>query len=214
MPEVACLFLILNFRVGNGSIADRTPVDDPAALVDPALLVHLHEDFCYGLVAALVHGEALAVPVAGRTELLELIDDPSAIFLAPVPAILEELLAAQVLLTDTLLFEIVDDLYFCRDGSMIRSGLPKSVISLHALPADQNVLHCIVQSMSHVELSGDIRRGDNDRKGCFGVVHFRVEVFLILPVFINPILDSLRIISFGEHLTHVLFSLVVCMVNM
>ena len=37
--------------------------------------------------------------------------------------------------------------------------------------------------------------------------------FLILPVFIDPVLDSLRIISLGEHLSHVLFSLVVFMVK-
>ena len=64
MPEMACLFLILHFRVGNRGVADGTPVDDPAALVDPSLLVHLHENFGNGLVAAFIHCEALAVPVA------------------------------------------------------------------------------------------------------------------------------------------------------
>ena len=212
MPEMAVLLFVLHFRVGNGGLADRAPVDDAASLIDPALLVHLAEDFRDGLVAALVHGKALAVPVTGGAELLELVDDPSAVLLAPVPAVLQELLAAQVLLVDALLFKIVDDLDFRSDGGVIGAGLPEGIVPLHALPADQNVLHRIVQGMAHVELSRDVRRGDDDREGSFGVVHFRVEVLLLLPVFIDPVLNSLRIISLGEHLTHFLFSLVLCLV--
>ena len=70
VPEMACLLLIHHLRVGNGGVADRTPVDDPAALVDPALFMHLAEHFRNGLIAALVHGEALSVPVAGGAQLL------------------------------------------------------------------------------------------------------------------------------------------------
>ena len=208
VPEMAGLLFILHFRVGDGSVADRTPVDDPASLVDPALFVHLHKYFGDGLIAALIHREALTVPVAGGAELLELVDDPSAILFAPVPAVFQELFAAEILLADPLLLEVVDDLDFRSDGGVIGAGLPQSVIALHALPADQDILHCIVECMTHMELSGNVRRRDHDGKRCAAVIHFRVEVFLIFPVFIDPVLNPLGIIRFGEHLSHVLFSLV------
>ncbi len=85
MPEMARLLLVLHFRIGNGRITYRTPVDDPAALVDPAFLVHLAEYFGNGLVAALIHGKSLPVPVAGRPHLFQLVDDPPAVFLLPFP---------------------------------------------------------------------------------------------------------------------------------
>ena len=202
VPEMARLLLVLHFRVGNRGVAHRAPVDDPASLVDPPFLMHLDEDFRDGFVATLIHCEALAVPVAGRTQLFELVDDPAAVLLAPVPAVLEEFLAAQVLLADALLLEVVDNLDFRRNGSVVRSGLPEGVVALHALPADQDILHGIVQGVAHVKLTCDIRRRDHDREGRLAVIHLGVEVLLFLPVFIDPVLNSLRIISLGEHLSH------------
>ena len=65
MPEMACLLLVLYLCVRDRGLADRTPVDDTGALVDIALLMQAQEYLLYGLGAALVHGEALSVPVAG-----------------------------------------------------------------------------------------------------------------------------------------------------
>ena len=109
---MTCLLFVLYFRIGNGSIADRAPVDDSCALIDPAFFMHLAEHFGYGLVAAFVHGETLSVPVAGRAHFLKLGDDTSAVFLLPVPCTLQKFLAAQIMLIDSLLLQSFDDLYF------------------------------------------------------------------------------------------------------
>ena len=66
VPEMACLLLILYLGIGNGGITYRTPVDNTAALVNPALFMHLAEHFGNGLVTALIHGETFSVPVTGR----------------------------------------------------------------------------------------------------------------------------------------------------
>ena len=63
MPEMALLRLVLDFDVRDGRIARRAPVRDARALIDQALLVEAHKDFADGAAAALVHREALAVPV-------------------------------------------------------------------------------------------------------------------------------------------------------
>ena len=65
VPQMTCLLLILYFRIRNGSIADRAPVDNTAALVDIAFFVHLDEHFGNCLIAAFIHGETLSVPVTG-----------------------------------------------------------------------------------------------------------------------------------------------------
>ena len=64
MPQMGVLFLVAHLGVGNGGVADRAPVDDAAALIDPSLFMHPAEHFRNGLVAALVHGEAFSLPVA------------------------------------------------------------------------------------------------------------------------------------------------------
>ena len=197
MPEMAGLVLILDFGVGNGGLADRAPVDDAAALVDPSFFVHLDEDFLHRVAAAFIHGKTLSVPVTGGTQLLELVDDTGAVFFPPVPALLQEAFSSQRVLVDSLFLQGIDDLDLGGDGRVVGPGLPEGIISLHPLEADQDILHGIVQGMAHMELAGDIGRGDDDRKGLFTVVNFRVEVLFVLPVLINTVLDSLGIVGLG-----------------
>ena len=85
MPEMACLLLVLYLCVRDRGLADRTPVDDTGSLIDIALLMQAQEYLLYGLGAALVHGEALSVPVAGGANLLQLIYDGAAILFPPLP---------------------------------------------------------------------------------------------------------------------------------
>jgi hypothetical protein len=39
MPEKSILFFMLNFRIGNGSLTYRTPVDNTGTFINPALLI-------------------------------------------------------------------------------------------------------------------------------------------------------------------------------
>ena len=39
VPEEAVLLLMLNLSIGNGCLADRTPVDDPGSLVDISFFI-------------------------------------------------------------------------------------------------------------------------------------------------------------------------------
>ncbi len=202
MPEMALLLLILDFGIGNRSLALRAPVDDAVALVDPSLLMHLHENLRDGTIASLVHGETLTVPVTGRAELLELLYDAVAVNITPLPAFLKESLAAEVCLGDSLFLQLIDDLHFRRDGSVIGSRLPQSLVPLHAAETNNDVLHRLIECMAHVKLTGDIWRRNDNGKRLLAVVNNRMEVLLVFPVFIDAVLDSLRIVGFGEFLAH------------
>ena len=63
----------------------------------------LHKDLVDGLVAALVQGEALALPVAGGAQLLELFDYSAAVLLFPRPCALEEAVTSDIVLGNAFL---------------------------------------------------------------------------------------------------------------
>ena len=104
MPEMSCLFLIFYLSIRNGSIADRTPVDNTAALIDPAFFVHFAEYLGHRLITAFIHRETFSVPVTGGAELLQLADDPSAVFAFPVPCPLKEAFPSEIMLVNALFF--------------------------------------------------------------------------------------------------------------
>ena len=55
-----------------------------------------------------------------------------------------------------------------RDAGMIGARLPEHVISLHALPADQDVLQRVVQHVPERQHPGHVRRGNDNGKTRLG----------------------------------------------
>ena len=202
MPEMPGLLLVFHLRVGDGGIAHRAPVNHPGTFINIALLMHLHEDFRNRPVAALVHGKALPVPVAGRTQLLQLGNDAAAVFLLPVPCTLQKFLTPQVMLVDALFFQRLDNLYFRCNGCVVRTGLPQRIVALHPLETDQNVLHGIVKGMAHVQLPCDIGRRNHDGERGFTVIHLRVEIFLLHPFLIQSVFQTPGFVGLCQFLFH------------
>ena len=124
VPQVALLLLVFHLGVRQRGFAQRAPVDDARAAVDQALFVQAHEHFVYRAVESLVHGEALARPVAGSAQLALLAHDAAAVLLAPLPGAAQEFFAAQVFFRQALFFQRVDDFDFRGDGSVIRARQP------------------------------------------------------------------------------------------
>ena len=85
---------------------------------------------------------------------------------------------------------------------MIRSRLPKRIVSLHSLITDQNILHGVVQCMSHMKLPGNIWGRDHNGKGRFGMIHLGMKILLIQPFLINTIFDPFGIIGLCKFLLH------------
>src|SRR5699024_2003493 len=106
-------------------------------LVDQALVIQVDEHLAHGLGAALVHREALVLPVAGGAELFQLADDAVAVFVLPVPYALEELLAAEIVAGQALLLaEVFLYLDLGRDARVVGAGHPQGFVALHTLGAD------------------------------------------------------------------------------
>ncbi len=196
MPEKAVAFRKLHFRVGNGGFAVRAPVDDALAAIDQAFFIEADKDLADRFGAALVQREALAVPVAGRTKLLELLDNAAAVFLFPLPRALKESLAADLLFRQAFLAHGLDNFRLRRDGGVVGARNPQGAVALHSAPADQNILQRFVQRMPHMKLPGDVRRRDDNRIRFFLRIAFGVKIFSFQPETINPVFHFLRIIGF------------------
>jgi hypothetical protein len=85
---------------------------------------------------------------------------------------------------------------------MVRARHPETVTALHPLETYEDVLEGVVQGVSHVEGTGDIRRRDDNRKGFFRGAHLSPKVPLLQPKAIPLLFYPLRIIDFLPLLGH------------
>ena len=198
VPEAAVLLLVLHFRIRDGGVAVGAPVDHPVAAVDQALVVQADEHFLDGVGAALIHGKALALPVAAGAQLLELADDAVAILGLPLPSALQEAIAAHHLLGQALGTHGLHDLGLGGDGCVVCAGHPQGCVALHPLGADEHVLHGVIQCMTHVQLAGDVRRRHHDGVGFLVGVCFRVEVAAVQPELVDAVFHLTGIVLFCE----------------
>ena len=185
--------MALGVLVNDLVVADRgerhgIPVDHAHSPVDHALLVEPAEGCRHGLGELRLHREAGAVPVAGGSELAQLLEYDSSVLLLPFPGVSEELLAREVILRDALLLEARDHLGFGGDAGMVGAGNPARVPAVHAGLADQHVVECVVEHMAHVEYARHVGRGDHHGIG-FPVVGLGVETSVLQPVRIPFVLD-------------------------
>ena len=116
-----------------------------------------------GARISLVHREALVLVVAGAAEPLELLDDRRAVLLPPLPDLLDERLATEIVLGLALLGQLLLDLHLRGDAGVVGAEDPLRADSAHARAADQHVLDRPVQRMPHVQRAGHVRRRDRDR---------------------------------------------------
>ena len=208
VPEVAVLLLILHLGVGDGGLAGGTPVDHTVTAIDETLLVQTDEDLLHRLTATLVHGEALALPVTAGADGLQLADDTVAVLLFPSPGALQEAVAAQHLLGQTLGTHGLNHLRLGGDGCVVGAGHPQSLIALHTTPADEDILQGVVQSVTHVQLTGDVGRGHHDGVGLLLVavlifgVSGGVEIVAINPELIDALFHFLRLINLCQFFCH------------
>ena len=108
----------------------------------------------------------------------------------PVPSVLKEGLARQVVLLDTLSSQTADDLRLRSDGSVVGTRHPAGVEATLTRTAHENILDAIIEHVPHMQYARDVGWGDDD--GISGaVIGRRVEELVLHPVRIPLILHSL-----------------------
>jgi len=165
VPQEAFLVVVFHFEVGDRRVQLGVPVDQTLAAVDQAVFVQAYKGFFHRFREAVVHGEALAAPVYGRTEATDLTADIAAGLILPFPDFLEEFLAAQIVAVLAFGFELTLHQHLRSDTGVVGARLPQGVATLHAAEADQGVHDRVVEAMTHVQAAGDVRRRDHDGVG-------------------------------------------------
>ena len=106
------------------------------------------------------------------------------------------------MLVNALLLQGFNDLDLGCNTCMIGSGLPQCIVALHSLITDQNILHGVIQCMSHMELSGNIWGRNDNRKRGLAVIYFCMKVFLCKPLVINTIFHFFRVVGLCQFFAH------------
>mmetsp|Transcript_57524 Transcript_57524/g.168961 ORF Transcript_57524/g.168961 Transcript_57524/m.168961 type:complete len:488 (+) Transcript_57524:2047-3510(+) len=202
--------LVVHLQVGERGPQVRAEVDEAVAAVDEALLVEPDEGLLHGAAQLRVHGEAVAAPVdaGGDAPLLEL--DAVTVLLLPVPHLLEELLAPEVV--PRLLLRLVEQLLhhaLRRDARMVDARHPEGHVAAHPVPARQRVLDRPGERVAQVEGAGDVGRGDHHDEplalgGLLGGIRVGREEPLLLPPGVPGRLDGLGVVPGRHGLRHVL----------
>ena len=182
------------------------PVHHALATIDEAFFVEVHKHAHDAGVVVGIEGEALAAPVAGGTEFLELLDDDAAVLFLPFPDFGNEGFTAEVvaMLDDTLLFEGLFDDVLRGDAGVVGTGEPEDFFPQHAGAAGEDVLDGVVQDVAEREDAGDVGRGDDDGVGRAGRAHTSgvgFKAFVVQPALIPAGFDfrgCVGLVEFGH----------------
>ncbi len=196
IPEPALLLFVFHFRIGKGGFALGTPVDNAVSLINQSFLIQADEHLGDCLAAAFVQGEAFPGPVAGRSQLFQLINNPSAVSVLPFPCPFQKAIPAHIILRESFFCQLCNDFCLRGNAGVIGAGHPQRTVSLHALPAYQNILPGIVQRMAHMKLARNIRRRDHNTERFLVFIRLRMKISFFRPFLIDPILHLAGIIGF------------------
>ena len=164
MPQVSLDLDLLDLEVGDRRQQLRIPVDQPLVLVDQPFLVEADKHFQHRARQPLVHGEALARPVARCAKPLELVEDHAAGLVFPLPDLFDERFAPDLAAVDLPLGQLPLDHHLRGNARVVHARLPEHVLAQHAMVAHQNILKRVVERVPHVQRAGHIRRRDHDAK--------------------------------------------------
>ena len=116
----------------------------------------------------------------------------------PLPHLLQEFLAAEVVAADFLCVELAFHHDLRRDAGVVGARLPQGVVAVHAVVADKRVHEGVLEGVAHVQRAGDI--GWRQQDAVEGLVLFgpHAEVVGALPVGVPAFFDVVGFKGFGE----------------
>ena len=198
--ELRFFFFVIHFIVAQCGLVLRVPVYHAQSAVNQSLVVEVAEHLYNAFAALFIHGESGATPVARSAELLELLQNDSAVLACPVPCVFQELFAGEVGLLDAFIGELVYYLGFGGDTCVVGSRHPKGILAQHACAAYQYVLNSVVEHVSHVQHAGYVGRRYHYGVG-LSFVGDRLKHVVVHPVFV-PFVFYFRWVVLGSQFVH------------
>ena len=96
------------------------------------------------------------------------------------PGALKKSLATQIVAALALFFKLALNNILGSNAGVVCTGNPQGIIAFHTVIADNDVLQCIVQTVSHMEHARYVRRRNDDRicTGTFSTVTMNRRFFI------------------------------------
>ena len=193
IPQMACIFHVFRFVIGNGSRAVRAPVHNALALINQTLVIPVGKHLANSQNVIGIKREMLVFKVTRAAHTLNLVHDGSAIFAAPVVACLDKLLATNFQTRDTLVSKLLVNLCLRCNTSMVGTNDPTRLIAPHARTANAGILDGFIQGVTHVQNARDVRRRNNNGKRVIGVLALAFAAAKI--AFFHPLIKNRSFMS-------------------
>ena len=208
VPHGAFRLAVFHFQVRNSGAQFRVPVDQTLATVDQIFFVQANKDFFHGIGKTFVHSEALALPVNRVAETAHLTGNGAAGFRFPLPNFVDKRFAT-VVVTGFTFFSgnLTLNHHLGSDTRVVGTGLPQGVFTLHALVANHGIHDGLLESMTHMQTAGDVRRRDHDAEGLFAFIAVRFEIALLFPVLVKRLFDILWVVCLFHYFQVAVFRL-------
>ena len=181
VPELALALFVLHFQVAESGLQGRVPLDHAGTAEDAAGLVALDEDVAHGLVEGRIQGEAVAGPVHGAAQPLQLMLDGALVLVLPVPDALLEGVPAQLVPVRALGLQLPLHHHLGGDAGVIRARHPQGVEALGSLEAGKHIVEGVHQGVTHVQVARDVGGRDHDGPGLLAAVRGRLESLRLFP---------------------------------
>ena len=165
VPQVTLFFFGQHLQIGYRCAQHGIPVDQTLAAIDQSFFIELNEGLADCLRAAVVHREALVLPVHRSAHAPELLRDGAAGDFLPFPDALDELFAPEILPRQPFGVDLAFHHHLRGDARVIAAGLPKCVAPLHAVIASECVHDRVLERVPHVQRARHVGRRDHDAVG-------------------------------------------------
>ena len=196
--QLALDVLVLDLEVRDRGLQHRRPVDQSLGLVDQPGVEEPLEDSADRARQAVVHGEPVAAPVHSVAEPAHLCGDGAAGVVLPVPDLVDEQLAAEVLFGLAVDRELLLHHGLGGDAGVVHARQPQHLVALHALAPGQRVHQRVVERVAHVQVAGHVGRRQHDRVRGLAAGRVGLEVAGLDPALVQLRLHRARIPGLGQ----------------
>ena len=194
IPEMTHFVLMFYFNIRECRLAAGAPVGDAESLIDKTFFVERNKNFTDSPGAYIVHGKPFPFPVAGRAETANLQSNAVSEFFLPLPYSFQELFTAQIVLIETFLGNLLFHLHLGSNACMVLARQPEYVVALHSFITNKDILQCIIQGMTHMQLACYVWRRQHNAVWFLGRIRFIMKYIMILPELIPLLLNRSGVI--------------------
>ena len=201
----ALSILMLNFIISQSRATARTPVYKILAFIHKSAFIQCNKNITNSFRKSFIISKTLTAPVNRVSKFFLLFNDNVVVLVSNFPGSLSKSLASKVIAVFALFFKLLFNNILSGNSGMVGSRNPKSIITLHSMITNNNVLQGIIKTVSHMQNTCNVRRRNYDSIFYIGsflrmnrriFIACRFKTAFFNPFIINSVFKIFWIISF------------------